>query len=134
MKRGRSASKSAENAAKEEPPKKVQKKRLKTQSSIPCAPIVPVNPSPDVVQLKPPKSSVKLGSLPMYGEQVPEKGYNSVPELAEKTCSDIRTAMAKIRDFKLSAGSVVSAINIILLCVFVFTSWLAWTTVEVMVG
>lgn len=112
MKRGRSASKSTDNAAKEEPPKKVQKKRLRTQSSLSCNTLIAVNPNPGVVQLKPPKSCVKLGSLPMYGEQVPEKGYDSVPGLAEKTCDDIRTVMAKIRELKSIAGNGVSAVMV----------------------
>ena len=101
-KRPRSVSKSGE--VKDEPPKKTQKKRLKTsapQQSTSHA----VTSSP--VQLKPPKSCMKLGSLPMYGEQVLEDGFDAIPNLAEKSCSDIKTIMLKIKEMK-SAGNQVS--------------------------
>lgn len=100
MKRGRSASKStsSDSGVKDEPTKK-QKKRIK----VPAAQSSVSVPLSSPVQLKPPKSCAKLGSLPMYGEQIPEDGFDSIPKLAEKTCSEIRTVMLKVKEIK-SAG------------------------------
>jgi len=101
-KRQRSVSKSAE--VKDEPPKKAQKKRLKTSAPQQTAPHTVTS---SLVQQKPPKSCMKLGSLPMYGEQIPEGGFDYVPNLAEKSCSDIKAIMLKIKEIK-SVGNQVS--------------------------
>ena len=103
MKRGRSASKSGDGNVKEEPPKKVQKKRLKTPVSLQQN---VASPTPSCTQFKPPKSCSKLGSLSMYGEQVPEDGFDSIPKLAENCCSDIRNMMLKIKEIKSSEEHV----------------------------
>ena len=98
---------------KDEPPKKVSKKRIKpsTQSSSPQSTATTVQP-PAVVPKpghSPPSNSVlKLGSLPMYGEDVPKNGYATVPKLAESTCDNLRSIMGKIKEFKTKGGVKVS--------------------------
>lgn len=121
MKRARSISKSSENvvsSSKDEPPKKVAKKRLKSVNpqghsdpalsspavaiNVPAAPVVHVKPGPTL------NSASILGSLPMYGEHLPSEGYVSIPKFAEKTCDNLRVIMAKLKDFKMKGSTKVS--------------------------
>lgn len=121
MKRSRNVSRSTENVvvgSKDEPPKKIAKKRVKsvtaqsptskgrsscdTQSS---PPLTSVPPGPPLVR---PSPASKLGSLPMYGEHLPEGGAHSIPKLAGQTCSNLRDIMGKLKEFKMNSGSKVS--------------------------
>lgn len=110
MKRARTVSKSSESVAvhvanKDEPPKKIAKKRVKsvTQSPNPrsrsdsrSSP-VPGN----TIKFTAPLSATKLGSLPMYGEHLPEGGPTPIPKLAEKTCGNLRAIMGKLKESKM---------------------------------
>lgn len=116
MKRSRtsSSSRSVENVAsgsKDEPPKKVAKKRVKsvTQSPVNQNASEPQPPAPVVKHSPRPNSASKLGSLPMYGEDLPDEGYASIPKLAEKVCGNLKAVMDQVKDCKLRGGSKVSA-------------------------
>lgn len=114
MKRARTVSKSSESVAvhvanKDEPPKKIAKKRVKsvTQSPNPrsrsdsrSSP-VPGN----TIKFTAPLSATKLGSLPMYGEHLPEGGPTPIPKLAEKTCGNLRAIMGKLKESKMKCES-----------------------------
>ena len=120
MKRARTSSKSAETVAggaKDEPPKKIARKRVKSVAQSPL-------PRPDSqtspVQAASVKSNVrsatKLGSLPMYGEYLPDGGAVAIPKLAEKTCGNVRDIMEQLKELKTKGGKVS------LLCI-VSTTW-----------
>ena len=108
MKRGRTSGKSGSGDAssKEEPPKKV-KKRIK-QSAAPstsAATVVATPPStPGSVVNQPslslPQKETKLGSLPLYGEQLPAGGYDDIPGIAQCTCAQLKEVMTKVRELK----------------------------------
>ena len=107
MKRSRTSSKSAEGvvpSSKDEPPKKVAKKRIKssTQSSPQSASQSSSSvPTPFIVKpSKAPNSATKLGSLPMYGEELPDNGHAAIPKWAKNTCDNLRLIMGKIRELK----------------------------------
>ena len=76
--------------AQEEPPhKKVRK--------VKAAPAPP--PPPPKVE------PALLGSLPLYGEDLPEGGYDNIPVAAKNACADLRDVLSKISD--LEGGSEV---------------------------
>ncbi len=116
MKRSRNNSKSSENIGtgnKDEPPKKIAKKRVKSVTQSPVTQNTSELQSPAaVVPVKQhnirPNSASKLGSLPMYGEHLPDEGYASIPKLAEKVCGNLRVFMEKIKELKPKGGSRVS--------------------------
>ena len=116
MKRSRNSSKSSESVGagnKDEPPKKL-KKRVKSVTQSPASQNVSevqqpaVLPTPAVKHSPRPNSASKLGSLPMYGEDLPDEGYASVPKLAEKVCGNLRVIMEKVKELKAKGGSRVS--------------------------
>ena len=120
MKRARTTSKSTENitGVKDEPPKKVAKKRVKSVTQSPrsrsdslSSPVssIPV-PVPMVPKSSAPVSAAKIGSLPMYGEHLPEGGPKAILKLAEKTCGNLKAVMNKLKDFKVK-GSKVSEVG-----------------------
>lgn len=122
MKRARN--KSTEIVLKDEPLKKVSKKRVKSITQSPSnpqshsislpSPVASV-PAPVVVKPSVPKpliSASKLGSLPMYGEHLPDGGYAEIPKLAEKSCENLRHVMTKIKEFKSKGGSKVSQLTV----------------------
>ena len=113
MKRSRTGSKSSESVlagSKDEPPKKVAKRRVKSVTQSPVVPEshCPAVLAPPVKHAPRPISASKLGSLPMHGEHLPDEGYVSIPKLAERVCGNLGSIMGKIRDFKLKGGSCVS--------------------------
>ena len=80
MKRQRATgSGKGQSSSKEEPPKKV--KRVKA-----AAPAV-------------------LGSLPLYGEQLPDNGSADLPPAARQTCSQLRSVFERVRELKSSGSS-----------------------------
>ena len=135
MKRSRSSSKShSSETTKNEPPKKV-KKRVVTSSSkeaksastsspksSPAAvsrststPTVPPSACKVVPTPKPPhlnrsiSTAATLGSLPLYGEQLPAEGYTAVPTAAKETCAELKDVLEKVRELKKhSTGEKVS--------------------------
>lgn len=118
MKRARSISKSTESVAvssKDEPPKKVAKKRVKSVTQSPRgrsdSQTSPVSSTPLAMKPSVPVSATKLGSLPMHGEHLPEGGPRSVPRFAEKTCGNLKAAMSKLKEFKLKGVKVRSTFN-----------------------
>lgn len=116
MKRSRTVSKSTESVSsgKDEPPKKIAKKRVKSaaQPQVDSSPVVRTPISTPIIKPGTPfNSASKLGSLPMYGEHLPEDGYDSIPALAERTCDNLRVIMAKIRDAKLKCSGGSKVIN-----------------------
>ena len=123
MKRGRSSSKasvSGDASSKEEPPKKV-KKRIKQVSSSTSAPALitstpstpavstpPSTPSASVVNQPPsrtPPRETKLGSLPLYGEQLPSGGYDDIPGASKRICEQLKEVMTKVRETKKNNAS-----------------------------
>ena len=90
------------------------KKRIKqaapsTSTSTATAPAVvatpPSVPSPTVntpttLSLFTPQKETKLGSLPLYGEQLPPGSYDDIPGAAKHTCSQLKEVMTKVRDLK----------------------------------
>ena len=68
---------------KEEPPKKVRK--LKPSISTPT-------PAP---------APTSLGSLSLYGEQLPEKGIAGIPPAAQHTCAELKKVLVNVKEFKL---------------------------------
>lgn len=120
MKRARSISKSTESVvaagSKDEPPKKIAKKRVKSvstqsprgRSDSQTSPLSST-PGPLPLAMKPgsvPVSATKLGSLPMHGEHLPEGGPRSVPKFAEKTCGNLRATMSKLKELKMKGVKV----------------------------
>ena len=83
MKRTKSQSTSKVDESDEPPPKKVRK----------------VKPAP------PPKVEPVLGSLPLYGEALPDGGYDSIPAVAKKACAGLRDVLKKIRAIKEDAAN-----------------------------
>ena len=70
------------------PPKKVRK--------VKAAPAPPPPPAP------PPKPAepALLGSLPLYGEELPDGGYDNIPTAAKTACAVLREVFRKIHDLK----------------------------------
>lgn len=116
MKRGRASSKSGSSAgdaaSKDEPPKKV-KKRIKqtvaaavsaTSTATNVVSTPPSTPGSVVSQpsLTQPQKETKLGSLPLYGEQLPGGGYEEIPGAAQRTCAQLKEVMTKVRELKQS--------------------------------
>ena len=108
MKRSRASSKSgvSDTSSKEEPPKKV-KKRIKqaapATSSTTIVATPPSTPGGSVVNqpsLSLPPKEKKLGSLPLYGEQLPVGGYDDIPGAAQRTCAQLKEVMTKVRELK----------------------------------
>ena len=52
-----------------------------------------------------PQKETKLGSLPLYGEQLPHKGYDDIPSAAKHTCAQLKEVMTKVRDLKKSGSA-----------------------------
>ena len=122
MKRGRSSSKASvtsDTSSKEEPPKKV-KKRIKQVSSSTSAPALTTNtptpavstppstPSASVVNQpssRTPPRETKLGSLPLYGEQLPSGGYDDIPGASKRICEQLKEVMTKVRETKKNNAS-----------------------------
>ena len=108
MKRGRVSSKSGagDASSKDEPPKKVKKRIKQAAPSTPTAATIvatpPSTPSSVVNQpsLSLPQKETKLGSLPLYGEQLPAGGYDDIPAAAKRTCAQLKEVMAKVRELK----------------------------------
>ena len=69
----------------EPPPKKVRK--------VKAAPAPPA-PAPQ------PREPALLGSLPLYGEELPDGGYDNIPAAARKTCAALRDTLCKIHRLK----------------------------------
>lgn len=113
MKRGRASSKSSagDTSSKDEPPKKAKKKIKQTvPSSQTAATIITTPPStPSSVVNQPslslPQKETKLGSLPLYGEQLPAGGYDDVPVAAKRTCAQLKEVMSKVREIKQSTSA-----------------------------
>lgn len=119
MKRTRTISKSTESivaGGKDEPPKKISKKRVKSVTQSPRSrsdsQSSPVSSTPGpvamVVKLSAPVSATKLGSLPMYGEHLPEGGPKAIPKLAVKTCGNLTSIMNKLKELKMKGVKVSS--------------------------
>lgn len=113
MKRARNI-RSTENVvvgSKDEPPKKIAKKRVKSVTA--QSPTSKGRSSSDTLSspvtstpLVRPSPVSKLGSLPMYGEHLPEGGAHSIPKLADQTCSNLRDIMGKLKESKMKGGKV----------------------------
>ena len=52
-----------------------------------------------------PQKETKLGSLPLYGEQLPPNGYDDIPRASEHTCAQLKEVMTKVRDLKKSGAA-----------------------------
>ena len=52
----------------------------------------------------PPKVEL-LGSLPLYGEELPDGGFDNIPSAAQKACAGLRDVLGKIRELKEDASS-----------------------------
>ncbi|KAL5477370.1 hypothetical protein EMCRGX_G024160 [Ephydatia muelleri] len=95
MKRSRTSSSTSaskpSSGASEEPPKKAKKVEK-------VAP-VPEKPKPHELP-----GSATLGSLPLYGEKLPEQGYAEVPIIAKQTCDELKEIFAKVREIKQGTG------------------------------
>lgn len=76
----------------EEPPKKAKKVEK-------VAAPVPEKPKPHELP-----GSATLGSLPLYGEKLPEQGYTEVPVIAKQACDDLKDIFAKVREIKQGTG------------------------------
>ena len=70
----------------EPPPKKVRKVK---------AAVTPQAPRPKVA-LEP----ALLGSLPLYGEELPDGGYDNIPASARSACDALRDVLSKIHELK----------------------------------
>ena len=46
------------------------------------------------------QKETKLGSLPLYGEELPSGGYDDIPGAAKHTCAQLKEVMTKVRDLK----------------------------------
>ena len=68
----------------EPPPKKVRKAKAPPTPHI----------APKAVE------SCLLGSLPLYGEELPDGGYDSIPSAARTACAELRDTLRKIHDLK----------------------------------
>lgn len=85
MKRAKVQQQSVEAQAEEPPPKKVRK--VKATPAPPPPP--PPKPEPAL-----------LGSLPLYGEELPDGGYDKIPVAAKTACAELRDVLSKIRTAK----------------------------------
>jgi hypothetical protein len=52
-----------------------------------------------------PRKETKLGSLPLYGEQLPPGGHEDVPCAAKDTCAQLKEVLTKVRDLKKSVSA-----------------------------
>ena len=52
-----------------------------------------------------PQKETKLGSLPLYGEQLPRGGYDDIPGAAKHTCAQLKEVLTKVRDLKKTASA-----------------------------
>ena len=52
------------------------------------------------------KEPAVLGSLPLYGEELPDGGFDNIPSVAREACKGLREVLGKIREMEgdLSAG------------------------------
>ena len=84
----RSKPQQASETGEDPPAKKVRKAKAAT--------VLPPTP------LTPPKAvePALLGSLPLYGEELPEGGYDSIPTAARSACAELRDVLCKIHDLK----------------------------------
>ena len=113
MKRARASSKSSVGDAsnKDEPPKKAKKKIKQvvpsTQSAATIVATPPSTPSSVVNQpsLSLPPKKTKLGSLPLYGEQLPAGGYDDIPVAVKRTCAQLKEVMTKVCELKQSTSA-----------------------------
>ena len=95
MKRAKAQQVAAE-IPEEQPPKKVRKVK---------AAVAPPAPRPKV-------ETALLGSLPLYGEELPDGGYDNIPTAARSACTELRDVLSKIHDLK-DAQVVDSMVSII---------------------
>ena len=88
----RTKSQTTETADEAPPTKKVRKVKA-----------TPAPPPP----ARPPRSAepALLGSLPLYGEELPDGGYDNIPSVARRACAELRDVFRKIHDSK-AAGKV----------------------------
>ena len=88
----RTKSQTAESAEEAAPPKKIRKVK-----AVPA----PTQPVP------PPRSAepALLGSLPLYGEELPDGGYENIPPAAKRACAELRDVFRKIHELR-AAGKV----------------------------
>ena len=52
-----------------------------------------------------PEKETKLGSLPLYGEQLPPGKYDDIPGAAKHTCAQLKEVLTKVRDLKKSGSA-----------------------------
>ena len=57
------------------------------------------------VSLFAPQKETKLGSLPLYGEQLPPGRYDDIPGAAKHTCAQLKEVLTKVRDLKKSGSA-----------------------------
>ena len=76
----RAKAQQAAETQEEPPPKKVRKVK-----AVPAPPPPKVEPS-------------LLGSLPLYGEELPDGGYDNIPVSAKGACAELRDVLSKIHD------------------------------------
>ena len=69
-----------------------------------------------------PEKETKLGSLPLYGEQLPPGKYDDIPGAAKHTCAQLREVLTKVRDLKKS-GSASEDEKVILEVLFQYCMW-----------
>lgn len=91
---------------KEEPPKKVRK--LKPSISTPTSVPAPTS----------------LGSLSLYGEQLPERAVAGIPPAAKHTCAELKKVLANVREFKLEnkVGNIATRRHLVM----VFEGRMSW--------
>jgi hypothetical protein len=61
-----------------------------------AAPAPPPPPAPPPKRAEP----AVLGSLPLYGEELPDGGYDNIPAAAKSACAELRDVFRKIHDLK----------------------------------
>lgn len=94
MKRNRTSSTTSTSkpaGGAEEAPKKAKKVEKAT--------VLPEKPKPHELP-----GSPTLGSLPLYGEKLPDQGYPEVPVVAKQTCDELKDIFAKVREIKQGTG------------------------------
>ena len=75
------------DTAEETPPKKVRKVKAAAAPPPPAPPPKPAEPA-------------LLGSLPLYGEELPDGGYDNIPASAKSACAELRDVFRKIHHLK----------------------------------
>ena len=77
----------------------MKRQRAKSQTISPTTNDEPP-PKKVVKKIKPPVGPTSLGSLPLFGERVPQNGYTDVPSLAQTTCDEIRAVINHVNELK----------------------------------